>query len=744
MAVIAASMLAGCAALRGVPDPVSTAERIAMMPNSGLGLEHPVTILWTREQIPYIEAATDRDAAYALGLVHAHLRLGQIETMRRISQGRLTEIAGPFQRVRDVEQALRILDLGKTSKQVYAGMPPDSKAFLDAFVAGLNTYQRRVKRLPHEYALLGIGREPFEAHEILTMARLASVDVSWLVWMRLMPLRQRADWPQLWQQALNGGTASAPSFAAEHSALDDLAELLASTPRVGSNSFAVGGAKTRSGAAIIGSDPHLGISLPNVWLLAGFTSPSYHTVGFMIPGLPFVAVGRNEKIAWGGTNMRSAVSDLFDVSNLPRDQITTRVVETRTRWWRSRKVTVRDTPYGPIISDAALMPKRPGEEFALKWIGHRPSDEFSSMLAVNRASDWNSFRDALAPFAISAQNFIYADTNGNIGQLTTTHLPKRPAAPPADIVLPLTQAAAWDTILTSRDLPQAYNPAQGFVATANNKPADTPYPIGYFFSGDDRVLRMREVLGAMKNVTPADLMRLQTDTYMRSAARLRDALVARGRRIETLDLAAQATLAAIAGWNARFDMDSKGAVAFIATLAHLVPQLLTPEERRIIETGGSEYMVYADRIDAAPAGVLDENLAAALTMAKESLLAFPSWGEMHRLTLTHNFSMIPVIGARYRFADLPWPGSTETLWRAAHGLSAGRLQTGFGSDARHISDMSDLDSNWFALLGGNDGWINSANFMDQVDAFRDQALIQLPLRPESVRARTVTTTILNP
>jgi penicillin amidase len=146
----------------------------------------------------------------------------------------------------------------------------------------------------------------------------------------------------------------------------------------------------------------------------------------MIPGLPFVAVGRNETIAWGGTNMRSAASDLIDVSSLPPGEITTREVKEKVRWWSDETIQIRESPYGPIISDATVVPKRNGEQFALKWIGHRPSDEFSAMLAVNRAHTWEEFRAGLEPFAISAQNFIFADSSGKVGQLTTTHLPRRP------------------------------------------------------------------------------------------------------------------------------------------------------------------------------------------------------------------------------------------------------------------------------------------------------------------------------
>ena len=738
--MVAASALAGCAALRGLPPPVSTETRLAAIPTSGLQLEQPVTIYWNERLIPFIDAATDHDGAYALGIVHAHLRLGQIEILRRLSQGRVMELAGPLRRVREVEQALRIVDLGKTSHEVYARMPADSKAFLDAFVAGLNHYQQTTTQLPHEYALLGMDREPFEPHEILTIARLASVDVQWLVWFRLLALRERPDWPQIWRRALENGSASVPSLAGE-GALEDLAEILQATPRVGSNSFAVAGAKSASGAALIASDPHLGVNLPNMWLLAGMRTPSYHAVGLMIPGLPFVAVGRNQQIAWGGTNLRSAASDLIDVSSLPPEQITTRTVTSRVRFWRQRSLQIRETPYGPIISDAAIMRKRPGEQFALKWIGHRPTDELTAMLRLNRATNWGEFRSALEGFAISAQNFVYADASGNVGQLTATHLPRRVSELPSDIVRPLADAAAWDTILTARDLPSSYNPPQGFVASGNNRPADTPYPIGYFYSGDDRILRMRELLSEARKFSPADLRAIQNDTHMRSAARLRDAIVMRGRAIPNLEPRARTTLAAIAAWNGRFDVDAKGAVAFQATVANLLPQLADPVERTIIDTGGSEYITYAAMLDS---GAHDAALAVALGAAQEAALAFATWGDMHRLQLTHQFAMIPLIGGRYRFSDIPWPGSSETLWRADHPLSSERMRVAFGAQARHISDMANADSNWFALLGGNDGWFNSANFMDQVDAFRDGTLIEMPLRIETVGARFSLRTVLRP
>src|SRR5262249_35242518 len=136
----------------------------------------------------------------------------------------------------------------------------------------------------------------------------------------------------------------------------------------------------------------------------------------------------------------------------------------RTRWWFDSNVTVRETPYGPILSDAEILPKREGEMFALKWIGHYPSDEITAMLRVNRSRNWEDFRASLGGFSISPQNFTFADVKGNIGQVTATHLPKRSKELPADLVRPLGDAKAWDEIVTSRDLPSAYNPPSGFLA----------------------------------------------------------------------------------------------------------------------------------------------------------------------------------------------------------------------------------------------------------------------------------------
>ena len=114
----------------------------------------------------------------------------------------------------------------------------------------------------------------------------------------------------------------------------------------GSNSLAVAGHRSDTGGALMANDPHLGILVPNVWLIAGVRSPSYHAVGLMAPGLPIFAIGRNPHIAWGGTNMRAASSDLYDVSKVPASEIDERSESIGVRWWFDSDVTVRETRWG--------------------------------------------------------------------------------------------------------------------------------------------------------------------------------------------------------------------------------------------------------------------------------------------------------------------------------------------------------------------------------------------------------------
>jgi len=727
------TVLAGCAVFTSLPEPATTESRLSSIPVEGAPVTAPVRIHWNEYQVPFVEAQTDEDLAVALGIVHGHLRLGQMTVARHLVRGRVAEMGGPL--ATDLDRSLRILNYGRGAKATLEMMPDDTRAWVEAFVRGLNYYIANVEELPHEHRVLGLDREPWTAEDVIAVGRLGSTDVNWLIWFGMLELRAREDWPELWARATALGGESIPSVGpGSRDQMSMFEDILLGFSKTGSNSVAVSGERTGTGAAMIASDPHLGVFLPNLWLLAGYKSPSYHAVGMMIPGVPFIALGRNERIAWGGTNMRALSTDLVDVSGLPETDFTERTEDIAVRWWFDTKTTIRETPYGPVISDAPLVPSA-GErvEVALRWMGHQPSDEITSMLRVSQAGNFETFRKAMGGFHVPGQNMVYADVDGHIGQVMAVKLPARATTPPSDLLLPPDGADAWSHPVTATKLPAAFDPPEGYVASANNKPAVADVAVGWHFSNDDRISRLRDLLSSGERVSVDDLRALQLDVYMESAVALRDLLLGQLERSGRTLTAPQAQVAdLLREWDGHYDAGSRGALGFELVSHAFSNAFRTEEQRDIMEVGGRYDEQLGEAIAESTPGDIADALIPAFDAASKKLEEFSVWGDMHRLGLRHPLNLIPIVGEKYRFGNAPISGSTTTVMKTAHNTTDEEHFTRYGSQSRHISDMSDPDANWFTLLGGQDGWINSANFTDQFDLWLRGEYVKLPLRVETV------------
>ena len=730
---------AGCALLTPLPRPSSLAERLAAIPRGGAPVDGPVTIHWNEHAIPFVEAGSDSDAAFGLGLVHAHLRLGQMEIFRRVARGRISEMGGPF--AAEIDHALRILDFGRAAAEIEAGLPEATRAWLDGFVAGINHYQRNAAELPAEFALLGMGREPWTVRDVLTCGRLAGTDVNWLVWFGALALRGRPDWPEIWARLVESGSASLPSFDAGQETAS-LAGLLAGIGRTGSNALALAPQRTAAGAAVMASDPHLGIFVPNTWLIAGLRSPSYHAVGLMAPGLPIFAIGRNPWIAWSGTNMRAASSDLVDLSGLPNSALRNRAERIRVRWWFDETVTIRESDWGPVLSDAPQLRGRAGPRFALRWAGHRASDEITAMLRVSAARDFASFKAAFAGFAVPGQNMLYAGADGDIGQVSAAALPAR-AGPPSDIVVPRAESDAhWAALVGAAALPSVRNPGTGFLVSANNRPARAPVPLGFFFSPDDRTARMTALIEERGKLSVDDVKALQRDVAMPSSLRLRRLYLGLLEE-HGIDRAAPkraAVVAALRGWDGAHAADSPGAAAFESFHNAFVPAFYAAllgegEAAAAYARFGRIRSLIAEDLVRLDRARLRAVLDAALAAAAQAAAAHPRWGDMHRLALRHPLSLAPLVGGRFAFGDFPAAGGVQTVMKTAHDTGVGRHRVNYGSNARFVADMGDPDRSWFVLLGGQDGWFGSGAFLDQLPLWREGRYVTLPLRMETVRAR---------
>ncbi len=681
------------------------AQRLAALPATA-PTESALRISWNDRQVPYIEAASEADLATGLGIVHAHLRLGQMEMMRRIAQGRVSEMAGPL--AIELDRTLRLLGFGRAVPAIIAGLAPDVRTWAEGFVRGVNHVLARTA-LPEECVLLGIGREPWTLTDLFTNARLAAADISWFVYARLLRARAAlpADaWHALWPRLLAGG-APEPDAAP--------AGLLA---RGGSNAAAVAGWRSSSGGALLAADPHLSVALPNIWLAAGLCCPTINAVGLMPAGFPIIGIGRNRHLAWGGTSLHAAASDLFDVSGLPLRE---RRETLRVRGLGLRSITLRDSPLGPVVSDGMLF--RQSAPLALRWVGHAPSDEMGAMLGVMRAETSEDFARALEGFAIPGQNMIHATAAGSVGHRLALHAPRRCAAP-RDVVQPPEAERAWADLLPGSGFPAVLDPPSGLVASANDAPPATEVQPGFFYSMPTRARRLRALLGGTAPVDAADMAHAQTDVQAPLDAA--QALLARCPPHPAADI--------LAAWDGCYDTESQGALVFEAMRAALQDTLPDQAGLRAVAAIWQGRAMLTSRILALDDATLQPLLRAAMDRAMALLRRHRNWGGVHRMRLRHYLASVPGLRRRFAFGEYPSPGGAVTLNKTGHGPVHGRHAVSYGASARFLADMADPDANRVVLLGGQDGWLGSDTFLDQVPLWRAGDYVDLPLRAETARA----------
>ncbi len=724
--------LSACSIISTQPIKKTSQERFESFPTANLPLRDSVSVYWNSYMVPFIDANTDADAAFVLGLTHAHLRLAQMELFRMIAWGRLAEMAGPL--VADIDHSLRTIQLQKSTPYIAANDSPFTRNWIASYVDGINWYIDHTEEKPIEYKLFNITPRRWEVTDVYAVSRLLSADLTWGVYFQALSLMNRPDWSKTWENFLNNGQRSIPSFPNDEMAA--LNFIINAFSKSGSNSVAVSSHRSYSGSTLMVSDPHLGIFAPNMWLLVGYKSPSFHTVGMQIPGIPIMLLGRNRHYAWGGTNMRAISSHVFELPNTDTLKIAWRTDTIKIRWWPDRTIRLGDSDYGTIISDAPLLSKV-GKNLALNWVGHEPTFEVSAFLQSNRATNFDEFREAFANYKVSGQNLLYADEQGNIGQILAYGQPVlRNPQKTLDIVKPAVNSIV--SIRKTFQQPYLLNPRQGFIASANNLPIETDIPIAYEFSGHSRMQRMAWYFEKPK-VALSDMVQLQLDAFSVQNTELRDYLVEKflaiGLNFNSNNIA---LWQALVGWDGHYSAGSSGAAAFETFSFRLAEQLfndLITDKKLRKRYFDSEFWAWNLRsaIDTLPNDQLAKYARKAYVKASRDFKKAPVWSEMHRIQFGPLQTAIPWVGKRFVLNDLPLEGTSHTLNKSAHEFSAQPHRIGYGSNSRHISDLGDKDANYFVLLGGQDGWTSSPHNNDQIDLWQKGKYIKFPLLPETIK-----------
>ena len=268
-----------------------------------------------------------------------------------------------------------------------------------------------------------------------------------------------------------------------------------------------------------------------------------------------------------------------------------------------------------------------------------------------------------------------------------------------------------------------------------------PSQVGFFFAPPERLRRLRMLLDDCGPVSLQAMRALQLDVLQLRSVALRDALLAHMPPPSPRNVAAAR---ALAEWDGLYGPRSEGALVFEIMSAVLARRLIPKKRLEVLSTVWTGRSMMAQLITEAPPDRLRLALRLALRRAASVLRRHGDWGGVHQLGLRHPLAALPFAGRWFRLPDRPVGGGNGTLHKTGHELVTGRHRVTFGSCARHISDMADLDANWFVLLGGQDGWLGSDNLTDQVAIWEAGEAIQVPLQPESVQAWHYLTALLPP
>jgi penicillin amidase len=503
--------------------------------------------------VPHIIARSVDDLFYAQGYVQAQDRLWQMDLLRRGVSGRLSAIFG--EGYADTDRFSLTVGFYRAARAGYAALGPEAKAALEAYARGVNGYiEDNWGRLSPEFALCGYLPDPWEPVDSLAVGKYMAwylggnmagelffsallEKVSEEKALELFPVSPETG--SLMDPALREETVFSPGDipALLHlSGLAAMGGLAVDLPGLGSNGWAVSGSKTRSGAALLANDIHLGLGIPSIWyenhlILEG----EFNAAGVTFPGYPGVVAGFTGQIAWGMTNIGADVQDLFLIEFNPDNPHQYRYQDgwadatvlfeefTVKGEAEPRRVEVIITRHGPVISIVAGLEK----PLSLRWTGLEATLELEAVLGLLRAADWADFCAALEGYMAPAQYFVFADRRGNIGYRAAGYIPIRRGGSGLLPAEGSTGAFDWEGYIPWPELPQSYNPPEGIIVTANHNVAggDYPYLISAEWTTPYRALGIWRELEGREALTLADMTRAQNSFYNTQAALLAPVLL---------------------------------------------------------------------------------------------------------------------------------------------------------------------------------------------------------------------------
>ncbi len=738
------------------------------------GLGEAVEVRYDERGVPHIFAANEPDAARALGYVVARDRLFQMEVQARAGAGTLTELLGA--RALPLDRETRRLGMPAAAEARLTEAEPSSRTWrlIEGYAAGVNARIAEVGGggIPIEYQLLGrrparwapinsfhllnrmgytLTQSDLEARKAAA-GRAVGTAAADALYPRVSPIQEPIQPSGLLAPREVHPRIPAPTDGSVPLAGTDLPPAHSRTSpsdALGSNNWVVSPARSATGHALLAGDPHLELSLPAIWYEAHLVvRDSLDVYGVTIPGAPGIVLGFNRDVAWSFTNVEADLQDRY------LETVDDSAAPTRYRVdgaWRSlgireerylgprgellRTDTVRYSHRGPL----SRTPE--GGWQSLRWtMLEAPSgvEALARASGARTVSEWLAVMKAwLAP----PQNMAVADRSGSIGIRSTGRFPIRPGDRGDLLLRGDTSATDWQSDWPLAEWPQAVNPPQGYLASANQQPVDpkvVPRYLGANWYSPWRALRINALLRADSQVTVDEMRRFQTDPTSSAAERLVPAFLAAARKFPAHD-SLQRAAARLTEWDGRYTVDNDRAVLFEAAVSELQNRLWdelasTHRQPRLVLVwallADSTNAWWDDRRTPEVRETRDDLLAVALLVADGRMQREHGppdgggwrWSRVRSMDIYH-LLRIPAFSA----FDVPVQGGLGTI----SPLSEGDV---FGASWRMVVELGPEVRGWGTYPGGQSGNPASSRYLDRLASWRDGALdtLRFPRRPEDL------------
>ena len=726
-------------------------------------LSAPVQVFRDSMAVPHIYASNEEDLYRTVGYVMAQDRLWQMDLMRRITTGRLSEVLDPG--LVEADLLFRALDFPGKSRKVLAQTEPDIKACLEAYADGVNQFiAQNQKKLSFEFTMLGYKPEAWTVIHTLNMIGYMAWDLStgWTTDMALYKMQQVLSDTLFHELLPDLRFHSVPVFPEFMSSKEDLELQSSMDDAIGiieelglqvfeaSNNWAVSGLKSETGMPIMANDMHLGLMSPGIWYqMHHVIEGKLNVTGVVLPGSPYVIAGHNENIGWGMTNVTVDDLDFYLETINPADSnqylldgkwVDMKIVEEEIVVKGLDEPVLRINRYthrGPVVSTFKGVKDK---VISARWQGNEFSNEVRSVHLLNRAENWNDFREAMSTFNAVSQNVVYADKFGNIGLQTSAGVPIRRAG--GILVYPGdTSLYDWLGQVPFEELPFSYNPECGYVSSANNKTVneDYPYYIGSWFSLPWRIGRIREMLEEKEVFGTDDFKRMLRDQTSHFAMRYTPVYLDALQNLDSDDY--QAAIELLSEWDYDMKASSSAALIFEIMFIELNKAMFYDElgdqhyghlaynaiARNLIEktriTGQS---LWCDNVNTP--GVTEsfyDNIRTAFQQSVDTLTAMYGpdansweWGKLHSVALIHPMGGVSIVDKLFRVNRGPYPigGSSHTVCPYTYPRGSSFVAN-HGASERHIFHTADWDRSVTVIPTGTSGVPASPHYLDQTPLY---------------------------